>query len=415
MSNISNKLKAIKALEESQSFPKQSIYFEVMRYMVEEEKHERNVKSSTIAMEVLTPNDNKTGINRDAYVRAKILNLRKDLKQFYLSEGRSYDDKIIIPKGEYKLVLVSTDSSAASKVNVEKKTVKSKITPLLASSTVLLTILCLYLILSSNGLIFKQEHPASFVSLFMSPKEPLDIVFGDRGIYGEYDAELKRFRAIYDTDVSLPENHIAFDRFKNTHPERRISFGKNFYHTDIGNIFILSKLRVEWFSYGMETRLYQSTQKKEINRNTIFLSKTSSGDMYVLFSHYFTNSKANFKTGDIKHAALGSYTLADTSISFNTSVIKRGEKHYFQSFCLIKKVITDDNHELLFLLPSNDAARRYIHSKLYKTEFLQELSDSFEGDIPDEFELVLKMLGRETIIKTHKIIYNSATEKINLP
>ena len=263
-----------------------------MRYMVEEEKHERNVKSSTIAMEVLTPNDNKTGINRDAYIRAKVLNLRKDLKQFYLSERRAYGHKIIIPKGEYTLVLVSTNSSAASKVNVERKTVKSKTIALLACSGVLLTILCLYLIFRSNGLIFKQKHPASFVSLFMSSKKPLDIVFGDRGFYGEYDPELKRYRAIYDTDVSLPENHIAFDRFKNTHPERKISFGKNFYHTDIGNIFILSKLRVEWFSYGMETRLYPSTQKKEINRNTIFLSKTSSGDMYVLFSHYFTNSKA---------------------------------------------------------------------------------------------------------------------------
>ena len=99
MNDSKQKLKVVAQLEQSNSFPKQDIYFELLRYLVEEEKEGRNVKSSTIAID-LFPSDHKNGISRDSYVRSKMLSLRKDLKQFYLSEGASHTPQLSIPKGE---------------------------------------------------------------------------------------------------------------------------------------------------------------------------------------------------------------------------------------------------------------------------------------------------------------------------
>lgn len=235
MSSATDKLKAISKLELSHSFPKQGIYFEMMRYMVEEEEQGRNVKSSTIAIDILSPQD-KRGVNRDAYVRAKVLNLRKDLKQFYLSEGKDYTQKITIPKGEYKLVIDSRALPQQRSIKaIPKLQTRSKAVIFLSISTLTLAIVCLYLLFKGNIRGINNTRASSFISLFIDTDKNVDIVFGDRGLYFEYDTNLKRYRSIFDTKVIFPDDDKSFDLFKDNFPERKIIYGRNFYHTDIGN------------------------------------------------------------------------------------------------------------------------------------------------------------------------------------
>jgi len=138
--------------------------------------------------------------------------------------------------------------------------------------------------------------------------------------------------------------------------------------------------------------------------------------MYGLFSHFFLDSKANFgPEKDKRYSPLVSYNLPDTTISFKKTIITtKDHKQYKQSFCLIKKVVTNKGHELLFLLPSSDTTRRYLYEKLHDANFKQELKDSFGGNIPENFELLLQLFGYDFKDKKHKIIYNSAKRKIML-
>jgi len=398
------KMSAIEKLERSNSFPKKEIYFQLLRYMVEEEKEGRNVKSSTIAIDLLHDEGDKA-MNRDSFIRSKVLSLRKYLDQFYLSEGKDFTTKIYIPKGNYKVLLREEEPIKEVKSN--------RLLQLLSKQTsswwfmmtsVLLGGLCVYLLFKQSTNVKTIGHPSSFVSLLINTNAPLDIVFGDRGFYNEYDTILKRHRAIYDTDVNLPENFIRFNKLKEQFPERDLFFDRNFYHTDIDNIYLLSDLKVEWVIYEQPVRLIPSSQKKQIDRNTVFLSKTSSADMYELFSHYFLDSRVNFRQGEMKYLPFKSYTLQDTVVDFKTASIKKEGKNFTRSYCLLKKLITLEHHELLFILPSNDAARKYIHEKLFDTSFREELLQSFRNGIPDQFELLLEILGYGTQANEHQVL-----------
>jgi len=411
MNDSKQKLKVIEQLEKSNSFPKQDIYFELLRYLVKEEKEGRNVKSSTIAIDLFS-SDYKNGISRDSYVRSKMLSLRKDLKQFYLSEGVHYGTQLSIPKGEYKLKL---NTIAQEPVKRQSTNVLSQFKGVLSLwfvfSTVILSLLFACLFYLFIPLVAHEQKPRSFVSLFLPSDKALDIVYGDRGFYHEYEPRLKRFRAIYDSEVRLPHNFLRLDELKKKLPERKIFFDHKFYHTDIGNIYLLSDIKAEWMLNDQKVHLIASSEKKEIRHNTLFLSKTTSGDMYKVFSHYFRRSKAVLSGGQTKWSYISSYALGDTILHFNTIRMKYQGEYYSRSFCLIKKVITQQGHELLFLLPTNDDARTYISKRLYDSAFQEEILESFEGDVPQEFELLFEILSFASEGKLHKIAHNSYTGK----
>ena len=120
--DINQKLEAIAALEASQSFPKQTIYFQILRYLVHKENEDVVIKSTTIAIDLLSSKDEKSKNLRDSYVRSKMYNLRKELELFYANEGKSYPVKISIPKGAYKVVF-----SASSNDEKENKSPKIKL------------------------------------------------------------------------------------------------------------------------------------------------------------------------------------------------------------------------------------------------------------------------------------------------
>ena len=347
-----------------------------------------------------------------------MLSLRKDLKQFYLSEGASHTPQLSIPKGEYKLKLmtVAQPSTEQQQKGWSLSGLKSILSPWFVLSTVILSLLfaiILYKLMPSTSA-EKEKTAPSFVSLFLSPNKPLDIVFGDRGFYREYEPRLGRFRSIYDSEVRLPHNFLRLDDLKKKFPEREIYFDHKFYHTDIGNIYVLADIKAEWMLHGEDVELIASSKKKEVKRNTLFLSKTVSGDMYEVYSHYFLNSNAVLSGGQTKWSYLSSYTLGDTTIPFNTARIRYQGEYYSRGFCLIKKVKTQQGHELLFLLPTNDDTRLYISKKLYDLDFQKEILKSFEGKVPEEFELLFEVLSFASQGKLHKIAYNSHTKKVDM-
>ena len=398
------KLEAIKVLQSSRSFPKEGIYFRFLNYMVKEESAGNIVKSSTIAIDLLSDGNKTNGKLQDSYVRSKMLKLRKELNLFYLTEGKNEPYKISIPKGNYEVVL-TPQTNEIPKTKKQRFFSVRMTFRLMAMVIILLVLFCTYLLYSNKN---TKDEKSSFVSMFINKNAAVDIILGDRCFYMEYDSTLKRNRLIYDTDVLYPHRESLLYELKKKYPERKIFITNNFSHTDLGNILFAEQLTKEWFSKGQTSTIHFSSIKKEINHNTVFISKTSSSDLHGLLSSYFLNSKCEFSLEEQATGYIKSFHTKDEVYYFKTKASKVNKKKVVFSYCLLKKVISTKGHELLFVLPSNDGARKYITEKLFNTAFQKELLASFEDKEMDEFELLIQTQGLTyEKAQSHTILYNS--------
>ena len=158
------KLEAIKVLQSSRSFPKEGIYFRFLNYMVKEESAGNIVKSSTIAIDLLSDGNKTNGKLQDSYVRSKMLKLRKELNLFYLTEGKNEPYKISIPKGNYEVVL-TPQTNEIPKTKKQRFFSVRMTFRLMAMVIILLVLCCTYLLYSNKN---TKDEKSSFVSMFIN-------------------------------------------------------------------------------------------------------------------------------------------------------------------------------------------------------------------------------------------------------
>jgi len=408
-STIAEKRKVIKRLEKSPLFSKKELFIKILHYLVDAEEEKKVLKSTTIAIDLLSTNDKRSSNVQDSMMRSKIRELRKELELYYLTEGKKEQYRLDITKSNYKIKL-----SQQNKVNkIGALFTFNKLKPisyfLLISNLILLVILAFVLLKSeptSEGSNKQQE--TSFVSLFINKNENLDIVVGDRAFYSEFDQELKRFRYIYDFDVTLPHSNYKMKRLVADYPERSINSFSYFFHSDIENILFGSDLKLEWGLAGSKSRILQASKlhTEGLENNTVFISKTNSGDLHAL-SAYLIDSRFKINIENIYEPIKGFQINKDSIIKLNYYGSNKN-LNAVTSYFFIKKVKTNNNKFLLFLLACKDTDRAYINNKLYDAEFKQEIIESFEGNIPDNFVIVLKINGNRKLVSSHEIIYNSA-------
>ena len=161
------KLKAIDLLKKSESFPKKEFYFQILKYLIEEEKKGKNVKSLTIAIDLLNAKDHKGGKIQDSYIRSKVFSLRKDLDIFYLSEGMNFPLKIGIPKGKYKVNLISNNTKTLVQIKSKIKR-NNRLLKLSSIFSILLLLTTIYLCILLKTKHTNLDNKPSLVSLFLS-------------------------------------------------------------------------------------------------------------------------------------------------------------------------------------------------------------------------------------------------------
>jgi len=408
MSSFQIKFDAIDRLEKSTTFPKNTLYFKILRYLVQEEEAGKKVKSSTIAMDVLAPQDGVYSSNYDSLIRNKLYTLRKELKLFYFTEGKEDDIKLSIPKGAYQVEISQIDKNKTANKNSENtSTSKSWKSYLFPSITVVL------LMLVSYQFFFQASHNpvlrTSLVSLLMDSDESLDIILGGREFYLEYDTQLKRRRFIYDTEPELPWTFNKMNAIMSKYPERHIHDHTETIHSDADHLILTAELKSEWNMRHQESHIFQSQYVKKIKNNSVFIGGIKEGSLFDL-SSYFTHSKFIFKTpgllGYITHFAKRDGTLLKLGTEYEKDTIGAINNSYYY---IIKKVMVEGGKQLLFLLSSHRADRKYMNHIMFSPDFHKEILSSFKNGVPDEFELLLKIKGSRRMGSSHTIIYNSAS------
>ena len=191
-------------------------------------------------------------------------------------------------------------------------------------------------------------------------------------------------------------------------PERKIEYAHTIYHSDIENFFIASDLKSEWNLRGLDCEIKQSSAIKKLNlsNNAVFISKTKSGDLYGL-SAYFINSRFLITEKDLSKGITDFKTKDGTLLPLKFHHENPTEQYKKITYLIIKKVKINQNKHLLFVLGVNDRDRNYIKTKLFNNEFKLDLLNSFKGEIPEEFEILLKIKGSKPLASSHEVIYNS--------
>ena len=408
------KIEVIEGLKKSKTFPKNELTFKILYHLVEEEAAQRRVKSSTIAIDLFGAQDSYSGANQDSYIRNRVFNIRKELNVYYLSEGKDDKFRLSIPKGEYKVKVVEQKPKAT--LSRKKKIIlKKRMTLLLVFLLGFLCSLILFFLLPTYS--FKQGNvERSLISLFFDDNDKRAIIVGSRGFYYEYDTTMQKRRYIFDTDVELPTSSFKMNKLIAKYPEKKIISDIPFFHADIENMFLAMKLEKEWSYEGLETEVVIAHNITKLENDAVFISKLGSSELYD-FSSYFSDSKLKHDKVDedlgIPIGRINRIQLNDTT-EYYLSKGKRnkaGEFVGFISHYLIKKVTTTEGHSLLFLLAGRDGERKYINERFFDKPFQKEILDSFEGDVPDEFELLIKTLGSDRLTYNHKVVYNSTWDE----
>ena len=416
MELFSLKKEAISRLEKTEVFTKKELYLDILHYLVKAEQEGTSVKSSTIANDLLGIEDGRNGGNQDAVIRTKIQGIRKELKLFYLTEGKTEKYRLTLPKGSYKLELQNVETSKEANYiepNAQATTAKAGVKRKIWLYSLSMAV-CLLLLINTYLLFFDtpaqgNTFQSSVVTLLLGEKKPLTIVVGERGFYLEYDKDIMRYRYVFDFDTDLPHVSEKLASLIQAHPEKQIVHN-SFAHVDTENMMLAAELHKEQALMQSKSIIVKSRNLEKIEQNTVFVSKTISGDMYNL-SSYFLNSRFKFSApqsrGSLKYFMKKDSTILDLDPKYE----EYKNKEFITSYYIIKKAITPNNHKILFLLPTDDGTRNYFMDRLYEPTFQSELQDSFGGNVPEEFELLLEVKGSQYAGISHKIIYNSFTDK----
>ncbi len=399
MTNTSLKLTAIKRLEKVPAFSNNDIYLKILYYLVDAEEEGKSVKSTTIAIDLLGKNDGFNSNIQDSLIRNKVLKLRKELDLYYLSEGKREEYRLSIPKGQYKVKLTPLKFSKRKKLKIKM------LLRLLLSIIVFLVVTIVYLLIFPIGKVDLVAKDDFLIRHLMDTEKDLDIVVGSRGFYTEFDPEVKRHRFIFDSDIELPYNPDKFDSLKTSLPSRRIINSEfAFRHVDMVNMLIASKISTAWSFLGRENSIIESTEVKDVNkikRNTVFVSKTGSGDLYDFGKILLHDSHFKFKSGFLNSPINITHLVKrDTLIPILNFL-----EYDMPKYIVVKKVRNAQGVYVLFLMPSEDSSRDYLHHRLSNKTFINDVLDSFgsKREVPDEFELLIEVNKNSS----HKVIFNS--------
>ena len=204
---------------------------ELFDFLVVSSSDGRSPKEAEIALAVFGKADTEA-LRDDPVARVYIHRLRKRLDDFYLRNGTPTGARLDIPKGDYRIVLVSPDAAPSTEAEtpasiepVVAAPAKRRWTWGLAAAAALLVLIggnvaAWAMLGAGNGNEAAIEKSALWRPL-ADGKRPLTIVVGDYYMFGEYEDQVTLKRLIRDFAINSKEDLVqsqsrvpgGFDRF----------------------------------------------------------------------------------------------------------------------------------------------------------------------------------------------------------
>lgn len=182
-------------------------YAALLEYLLACTERGHTPKEIEIAAEVFNRGDGFDP-SQDSMVRVYAHNLRQKLDQYYADQGSAETERVSIPKGEYRLVLVDAGSSTAVPEQPAVRALAGSRVRFAIGAAVLVSLVAGVIIGRLSGASVAESGQASQVvasplwSDIADDDIPVTVVVGDYYIFGELDSYGNIMRMVREFDVN---------------------------------------------------------------------------------------------------------------------------------------------------------------------------------------------------------------------
>jgi len=408
MIDDSGKIAILNKIISSKTFSNSEQYVELLKFLVQSEIDHKTIKEFTIGIEIFNKGKDFNPAN-DPGVRIFMHRLRKKIKSYYESEGKT--DRIIltIPKGHYGVKF--------QQQSFMKRTLLQRLSPL---NFIIIGIIATLIIINILTHIHYQSQQKTFQTIdkpipkddpiwadFFSNQLPTTIVIGDHFEFWEFDAEIKKSRIIIDYGIN---NISAFEQFSKRFSNRITSKERH------GGL----PTNCAWNIYDITHILYSFNQLADIELSSLFMATAfdmkNIVDRNIIYIGGFRNLR---EFGSILAELPIEYKYTDTfkgtitvkepeTDSLITFVGKKLDNQYHQDIGLIAKLGGSNNENYLFLIGFAFPAQIETVRLLSRADLLSKVYSQIELDkslFPEHFFLIIEILCTEFSAIETKVKY----------
>lgn len=408
MIDDSGKLAILNKIISSNSFVNSEQYIEILRFLVHNEINRIPVKEYAIGVEILKKGKAYNPAT-DPAVRIYIHRLRKKIKSYYESEGKT--DKIIltIPKGHYEVRF--------QQQSFVKRKLLQRFSPLhliiigIIATLIMMNIFTHIRYQSAQNSLQTINNPLPkddpIWSDFFSNQLPTTIVIGDHFQFWEFDDEIKKSRIIIDYGIY---DLAAFELFSSKFSNRIVKKERH------GGLPVNSA----WNIYDITHVLYSFNQQADIELSSLFMATQFDMkniiDRNVIYIGGFSSLR-EFETILAKLPIEYKYTENFKGIlsvrepetdSLITFVGKKLDNQNHQDIGLIVKVGGSNNENYLFLVGFAFPAQIETVRLVSRSELISKLYSQIPLEkslFPEHFFLIIEILCTEFSAIETKVKY----------
>jgi hypothetical protein len=394
--------KLLEKILESNEFSHSKIYQTYLTYLVESSLSNKELKETTIAIEVFGK-DARFNPAEDTIVRSHTYTLRKKLESYYFHEGK--DDKYVLKfnRGHYHVQFVLASEKPYHPKQLFKLTKKNGF---ILSVVFLIIVIALLLwrnhALENRLLTYqpvKMDDP--FWKEYLQSKMPILIVLGDHFFFNEFSEKyqtlitirhpkinsIEDYRSLYPKSIleSSSEPYFPYHSIWSLPPVLSILFAGN-------KPFFLRK------SSDINTQILDEY-------NIIFL-----GSIKTLYNLKHTLSKSHFQFEIAPHKVIFTPSDSSTKRIFETKLHSSGPNEDLVLACKLP----GPNNNSIFIIASYHSLgaptiASYFASPALRLNLEQKFIEKYQS-IPPYFEVLFRVTGIDKIpYSTEILIFNKIT------
>ncbi len=345
--------------------------------------------------------------NQDSLVRVYVHNLRQKLDKYYAREDQRSGDRLAIPRGEYRLAVVSAGESATAAAT------GSRAPPLwMAILIAALAINLVALVILGRGGelpegIYDQVSRSSIWASFMDDELPFLIVVGDYYIFGEIDEFGRVERLVRDFDVNSADD--LADRFVYEPELMDIYLDVDLtYLPEASASALKDLLRVVYRSDKpvRVTPMSKLTVAELKSNHVIYVGYISALDKLMEFVFASSGLVLGETYDELSNAATGENYISGAGTP-------REGQSYYKDYGLFSTFPGPDGNQLMIIAGMRDAGLMYTAqaaASLTDVEALQASLPGIPADGPLAFEALYEVTGFDRVSLDAMLVYTGTLD-----
>ncbi|MDM7924877.1 MAG: hypothetical protein QUS35_02570 [bacterium] len=394
-----NRKKLLEKILGSPEFSHSKIHQTYLSYLVEAAEQGRELKETTIAMEVFGK-DATFNPAEDTTVRSHTYTLRKKLENYYLQEGKTEKIRLKIPKGHYEVLFTPVSADRLAPGNLARLLVRNGHWVLVA----LLAGLCVFQAVRNRTIhsqlaryrVLKPDDP--FWKEYLKSELPILLVVGDHFFFND---SLPKYGGT--VSIRHPRVNSAED-LRALYPGIPADLSAEPYFP-YHSIWSLPPILSMLFCANQKPILRKSSDVSPQNLdeyNILFL-----GSIKTLYALKHTLLKSHFRFEIAPHRVVYTPPGADSSVVFKTSLHSPGPN---EDLVLACKLPGPDGNTIFIIASYHSLGVPEISATLTTPSRRANLEKKFmekAGRIPPYFEILFRVTGID------KTAYNIETLVLN--